>query len=320
MTYWEMDDAFIGHHKTRRAVRSGWEALGMWLALRTYVALHLTDGFIPDEEIDELPSAPKAPRKWLKVLVECGRPERDGTRGPGLLDPVDGGWMLHDYGDHALSADEIRRRRDYARDRKCKQRQRDKGGVVTRPVTRDMPEQSHNPSRVTAAIPSHPIRDQILPDTHTPRPDRSEPDEAPPETCVGVRRFAESFESECPKTVEYTDKNRTRTQRCGGDIDELYEQFRAKRIREKARYCNEASVCDDFDAWLLAYAKNREEKQRNSVPRVNEMPGKHRSRASPDVPLDPFVDIPPEAKELERRRKLVEEGKRQVANGTYRTV
>jgi hypothetical protein len=58
VTYWQMDDKFLGHHKTIRALRAGAEALQMWLALRNYVAHNETDGEIPDEDIDDLPGAP----------------------------------------------------------------------------------------------------------------------------------------------------------------------------------------------------------------------------------------------------------------------
>jgi len=124
MTRWAMDDQFLGHHKTKRAMRVGLEALLMWFALRTYVSINLTDGFIPDEDIDDLPHAPKSPRRWLQVLVECGKPLPDGSRGPGLVDQVVNGWMLHDYEHHGELKNVIDARRASNRDRQKNLRER----------------------------------------------------------------------------------------------------------------------------------------------------------------------------------------------------
>lgn len=172
MSYWEMDDGFLGHHKTRRAVREGWEALGMWTALRTYVAQYLTDGFIPDEEIDTLPNAPRNPRRWLDVLVRCGKPGSDGSRGAGLVDRVAGGFMLHDYSDHGLPAAEIRKRKADAAARQKRWRD-SKNKAKTECVTR----YETQTQRVSNAPPSHPIPyDLDLSDNSNQRPDRLEPD------------------------------------------------------------------------------------------------------------------------------------------------
>lgn len=134
MSYWQMDDAFLGHHKTVRALRMGAESLQMWIALRTYVAVNTTDGDVPDEDIDDLPHAPKNPRKWLAVLVECGQPLHGGGRGAGLVDKTENGWRLHNYERHGLSADEIEKRKEAARERKKRWRGNASG---TRSETRD---------------------------------------------------------------------------------------------------------------------------------------------------------------------------------------
>jgi hypothetical protein len=145
MSYWLMSDTFLSHHKVVRALRKGDSAIRMWLALRAYVALNNTDGFIADEDIDDLPNAPKSPRKWLNVLVECGKPTADG-RGSGLIDKTDNGWKIHDYEHHGLSSDEIeakrqnnRERQKRYRERKSKQSvtKRDSNALITRNTTRD---------------------------------------------------------------------------------------------------------------------------------------------------------------------------------------
>lgn len=117
MSRFEIDDQFLGHHKVKRALRSGAEALQMWLAMRTYVAINNTGGFIPDEDLDDLNGKPGTPRKWVAVLVNCGKPLPNGGRGAGLVDEVPGGWELHDYSDHGLSPEEIEHKRKLSRDR-----------------------------------------------------------------------------------------------------------------------------------------------------------------------------------------------------------
>jgi hypothetical protein len=112
-------EEFLGDDKTKRAIKAGgYEALAMWLALKRYCAEHLTDGFIPDEDIDDLPDAPPNPRKRLQALVGCGRLQRDGSRGNGLVDAVENGWQLHDYLHHASSRAQEEQRREKARTRK----------------------------------------------------------------------------------------------------------------------------------------------------------------------------------------------------------
>ncbi len=150
MSRFEIDDQFLNHHKTRRALRSGGDALVMWLAMRTYVATNNSDGVVPDEDIDDLPGAPADPRRWLEVLVQCGRPLPGGLRGNGLVDAVEGGWLLHDYRDHGLSPDEIERRRELSRDRKRRWRM----GRVGIDTTDDQEHSAKESSRVPSRVPS----------------------------------------------------------------------------------------------------------------------------------------------------------------------
>lgn len=164
MTYWQMDDKFLGHHKTVRALRAGAEALQMWIALRSYVANNESDGVIPDGDIDDLPGAPKNPRRWLKVLVECGKPAI-GTeeRGAGFVDVLQGAWKIHNYEKRGLSRAQIDAKRDADRTRKERWKERQPGTHQER-RSEHVPNASRTPSgaspRVRApagALPSHPI-------------------------------------------------------------------------------------------------------------------------------------------------------------------
>ncbi len=120
----QIKEEFVGCKKWHRAIElGGAEAIQLWLAMKRYAAEHLTDGFVADSDIETLPGAPRKARKALKALVECGKTERDGTRGHGLVDVVENGWELHDYLDHANSSDEEELRREKAREKKRKQRE-----------------------------------------------------------------------------------------------------------------------------------------------------------------------------------------------------
>ncbi len=118
-------EEFVGGEKYRRAVKLGrGDAILMWLAMKRYASEHPTsEGFVPDEDVDELPGAPRAPRKSLQVLVECGRLLPDGRRGPGLVEPAEGGWQLHDYLDHSAAPEDIELRRERARLKKQRPRE-----------------------------------------------------------------------------------------------------------------------------------------------------------------------------------------------------
>ncbi len=118
-------EEFVGGEKWRRAFKLGRsDAIVMWIALKCYASQHPSaEGFVPDEDIDELPGAPRAARRALDALVHCGRLQSDGSRGAGLVEAVDGGWRLHDYLDHAPPPEELELRREKARLKKQRQRE-----------------------------------------------------------------------------------------------------------------------------------------------------------------------------------------------------
>jgi hypothetical protein len=118
-------EEFVGGDKWSRAVKlGGSDAIVMWLALKCYASRHPSnEGFVPDESLDNLPGAPRKPRKALAALVDCGLLGPDGTRGAGLVELVEGGFQLHDYLDHSQTPEEIELRREKARDKKRRYRE-----------------------------------------------------------------------------------------------------------------------------------------------------------------------------------------------------
>lgn len=139
-------EEFVGGPKWRRAVKLvGSDAVAMWLALKCYTSQHpSSEGFVPAEDIADLPGAPKNVRKALQGLMACGRLMPDGSRGPGLVDSVDEGWQLHDYLDHSVAPEEIELRRERARLKKQRQREDKKRELeevrsLSRDVSRGQP-------------------------------------------------------------------------------------------------------------------------------------------------------------------------------------
>jgi hypothetical protein len=108
-----LDDGILEHPKFIRAVKlGGSEAIHLWLGLRAYCARHLTDGFIPEDMLDEVRGpALKARKRALDALLAVG-----------LVDPADGGVALHDYLDWSRSRDDVVSKRDAARARQAKSR------------------------------------------------------------------------------------------------------------------------------------------------------------------------------------------------------
>jgi hypothetical protein len=119
-------EEFLTHEKTVRAIaKGGAEAIQLWLAFKRYCAINLTDGAIPREDIESLPGCPKRNLKnALKALIECGRLEKDGKRGPGLV-VQDGEFIvLHDYQDHNKSREEVELARERDKIKKRLKRQK----------------------------------------------------------------------------------------------------------------------------------------------------------------------------------------------------
>jgi hypothetical protein len=110
-------EEFVGGPKYRRAVTlGGSDAIAMWLALKCYCSQHPdTQGFVPAEDLAELPGAPRRSGKALQALIDCGRLLPGGERGAGLVEATEGGWQMHDYGDHAPAPEETELRREKAR-------------------------------------------------------------------------------------------------------------------------------------------------------------------------------------------------------------
>ena len=213
-----LKEEFVGCEKYRRAYKlGGGDAIVMWLALKCYASQHpSSEGFIPDEDINDLAGVPRSPRKALRALVECGGLMPDGTRGAGLVDPAPGGWRLHDYLDHSQTPEEIELRREKARQKKARQRaekRRELEQVRTESITvyaleRGTPGDSggHVPGDTLASVrpPAHvsaPARVHAL---ARPQPNPAQPNPLCPDREAGRNETRENDASSPPATPERT--------------------------------------------------------------------------------------------------------------------
>jgi hypothetical protein len=142
MSWLELDDQILAHPKFIRAVKlGGSEAIHLWLGLRAYCGQLLTNGFIPEDMLDEVrgPTNPKSRAKAMAALKTVG-----------LLDQIEGGLMMHDFLDWSSSREEVLQRRSSAKERKRRSRgSSDLSHTVTDHVTQ---EESEDVSRCDVAV------------------------------------------------------------------------------------------------------------------------------------------------------------------------
>lgn len=95
MAWVRVDDSFPDHAKALKAR----EAIALWLEGLCYANRHLTDGVLPTHVVAAM-RLTRNPIKAAGVLVEAG-----------LWEVCEGGWRIHDYHDHYLTAAEVREKR-----------------------------------------------------------------------------------------------------------------------------------------------------------------------------------------------------------------
>lgn len=113
MTFQMIDDLMVEHPKIAPLSDGSFRAM---LELWSYCSRNLTDGLIPRRVALQITT----PRRMLE-LVDAR-----------LFEVVVGGWIAHDWLDHNPSAEEIKRRRRMAAERKQRSRKRPKGEDTSR--------------------------------------------------------------------------------------------------------------------------------------------------------------------------------------------
>jgi hypothetical protein len=81
MTWIRVDDHFADHPKVMALAHDRLTGLGLWHVAASYCARYLTNGFVPSTHVRA-----NAPVRLINRMVAVG-----------LFDPVDGGYMLHDW-------------------------------------------------------------------------------------------------------------------------------------------------------------------------------------------------------------------------------
>lgn len=109
MTWGKIHGSITWHVK---ALAAGDAALGVWVRLLGHCALQLTDGFVAQP---------------VAIAVSALTPGAiDALVKAGLLEPVDGGYELHDYLEHNAARADISAAREASRSRMAKSRERKK--------------------------------------------------------------------------------------------------------------------------------------------------------------------------------------------------
>jgi hypothetical protein len=181
MSWLKVDDGFHSHPKVMRA---GTAAAGLWVRCGSYVAQHLTDGFVPREVANTYGT-----RSLIKALVDNS-----------LWIPTDGGWLMHDYAERNPSREQVEADRAAAADRQRRAREAARAKREAEQAAksqRESQEQSHRDShRSSDAVTVPPTR---------PDPTRPVlPTEVQPQTPSGGRgkRAATPPPEDFPLTAE----------------------------------------------------------------------------------------------------------------------
>lgn len=161
MTNWiKVMNSLPSHPKILRA---GERAAWLYVCGLCYANEHLTDGYIDKAVLVVAAPGVKAPERLAAELVDAG-----------LWDVVDGGWQVHDYGDHQRTAAQVKNIRRKDRERKGTKDSddtldpdsaRNPDGFQTDSAR----ELNGNPSRTRTGVPSQEEkREELTPPTPSP--------------------------------------------------------------------------------------------------------------------------------------------------------
>lgn len=193
MAWFRVDDNFYDHPKVDEL---SLEAVGIWLLCGTYVAKHLTDGFIPTRRVTKLGGS----EHLANELVEAE-----------LWDIADGGYTFRNWTDYQPTRDAVEAKREADRERQRRKRRNDKGQYIA-----DESQESHavTPPRVES-------------ESHHPSPAQPVPAHSEGRT---------SRKTRIPDDWEPTDSHKKRAAEKNLDLDEESEKFRNWAIANDRKY------------------------------------------------------------------------------------
>jgi hypothetical protein len=145
MSWVKLDDRLAHHRKVRSLPPSLAKAVyGLYVASIQFCQLYETDGKIRAEDLTMLmPGAPKPTKRELEALVQAD-----------LWDEAVGGWFVHDYLEHNLSAQERAAQR--------------KGSALRQTRHREKLQQESHALRTALVTASTPLPSRPLPSTPVP--------------------------------------------------------------------------------------------------------------------------------------------------------
>lgn len=101
MTWVKIDDSWLTHPKALHAGRDG---RALWIAALCYSARELTDGFLPEDALPLVAVA--AGVRSGPAMAKLTSPWKPGANPS--FEPVDGGWMIHDFNVYQPSSEKVR--------------------------------------------------------------------------------------------------------------------------------------------------------------------------------------------------------------------
>jgi hypothetical protein len=106
-----------------------------------------------------------------------------------------------------------------------------------------------------------------------------------------AQRMDDTFNTTCPDSIAFTEVHRTFASKCGSTVNEMWAEFRAKRIAKGVKAANPIGWQADFDGWLRTFARNETKRvsERGTHPRVNETPGRGRTDSRDTERYDPII-------------------------------
>lgn len=107
--YVQLVNGFYANEKVQELARSGrMDAVGVFCMALTYCGDHLTDGFVPR-------------RAMLYVIGATGE-QVNALCDVGMLEAVEGGWLIHDYTEHNRTKEQVLHARKKSAERVAKHR------------------------------------------------------------------------------------------------------------------------------------------------------------------------------------------------------
>lgn len=133
MSWAKLDDKFYTHPKVARMDHRMLPAVGLYCMALTWCADQLTDGFIPEHQVERLTGSVRRLKVTVESLVEA-------LVEAGLWEVAEGGYQIHDYLAYNLDREAVLAERESARTRMKAVR----SGGVRKKFGRSSGEQSEN--------------------------------------------------------------------------------------------------------------------------------------------------------------------------------